>query len=360
MEQIMNSLKPDPTVHKALISTTSRMVGEYDNDYVYIGHAWPQLNSSTTSRFEESPASRNAYVAAFRTEAYDKKAGIVIPTYGYVGDLLCSHLSVLFGKRFDFHGLTESSGMYATPELNQYNTLCNHRLPINSHKVRKSFCIPLDITHFNLIERLFSDESIDKKFHSTFQSACKFYYQALQAFEKDPETAYLNLITVGELLSGYYKYEKEDLIDGKMQETLTKIRNELENGEKLANQVLSRILSVKRKFVKTICRLIDDDFYISSECELDFGIFTKENFESSIAASYDLRSKYVHTGVSFGGWIEARADLNDLQFGKPVEKDKEYAKILAKAPTLVGLERTMRYCLLSFLSEIEIEIPHEL
>lgn len=71
-----------------------------------------------------------------------------------------------------------------------------------------------------------------------------------------------------------------------------------------------------------------------------------ESFRSAIAAAYDLRSRYVHTGVPFGGWISFWQ--NEVQIGRPVVEDKELGKILALAPTFTGLERVIRYCILRF------------
>jgi hypothetical protein len=39
---------------------------------------------------------------------------------------------------------------------------------------------------------------------------------------------------------------------------------------------------------------------------------------------------------------------NEVQTGKPVVNDRELSKILEHAPTLVGLERVVRYCLYQF------------
>ncbi|BBI49872.1 hypothetical protein HORIV_22930 [Vreelandella olivaria] len=113
--EFMNSskhpLQPDATIHKILISTTSRMVGEFISDDILISHAWQNFtNSSGAIRMEENPVSRSGFIIAFQTEPYRKEAGIAIPDYSPVGEIVCSYLSVLFGKRFDCHGLVEGSG----------------------------------------------------------------------------------------------------------------------------------------------------------------------------------------------------------------------------------------------------------
>ncbi|HPQ44577.1 MAG TPA: hypothetical protein PKZ42_10145 [Syntrophales bacterium] len=62
---------------------------------------------------------------------------------------------------------------------------------------------------------------------------------------------------------------------------------------------------------------------------------------------------YIHTGVPFGSWVSmGSGGRNDeIQFGKPVVEDSKLGDILAKAPTYIGLERVIRYCLLKFAIE---------
>lgn len=348
-------LRPDASVHKVLISTTSRLVGEYVSEGVLITHATHHYsNSEGAMRCEESPVSRNAFIVAFRINP-PKKKDIIIPDYAHVGELICSYMAVLYGKRFDSHGLTEGSGFYSLPNLNIYNSIFDHRFIFNSHKPRNCFSVPLNIEHFSVFEKLLFDESVDSKFKNKFQAASKFYLQALQIAEIEPEIAYLHLITAGEIIAGYYEYNKEDVIDDVMSANLSKIRAGLEDGDKIANQVMGRLLSVKRRFVMSLCSLLDDDFFKNYECNEQFACFKKEDIEKKIGAAYDLRSKYVHTGVPFGMWIQPSRMDGDIQSGKPVVDDKEFGKVLAKAPKFMGLERVIRYCLLKFLCTHEFD-----
>ena len=56
--------------------------------------------------------------------------------------------------------------------------------------------------------------------------------------------------------------------------------------------------------------------------------------------------------VSLGGravgWIEA--EVHAWQVGQPVVEDKRLGKVLAVAPTFVGLERLVRYCILRLMA----------
>ena len=76
---------------------------------------------------------------------------------------------------------------------------------------------------------------------------------------------------------------------------------------------------------------------------------------------YNLRSKYVHTGIDFGHWLVPNpALMNEIQLGKPVVQDNELKKILARVPTYIGLERVMRFALLRLLHINNVYIHAEL
>jgi hypothetical protein len=344
-------LQPDETIHKILISTTSRMTGEFISDDILISHAWQNFtNSSGAIRREENPVSRSGFIVAFRTEPYKKEAGVAVPDYSPVGEIVCSYLSVLFGKRFDCHGLVEGSGFYNTPDLTAYNSICDPKLPFNTHKQRSCFKVPLDLYNFSTFAKIFTDPNIDPSFQTKLNASCKFYMQALQNVEYDPEVAYLHLITSGEILAGFFKYEKEELLDQQILDSLSIIQSRLEDGENIARQISGQLLGIKRRFVKSLCSLINHSFFESNESDMKFGYFKPELIEKNIGSAYDLRSKYVHTGVPFGSWIQPRGHYTDLQLGRPVVIDREFSKTLEKAPTFLGLERFIRYCLLSFMA----------
>ncbi|WP_079201070.1 hypothetical protein [Pseudomonas sp. CC6-YY-74] len=152
------SLRPDETVQKLLISTTSRFVAEFDEPHILITHAWPAFSKrSPIPRSLEGPASRNAFMAVIRTEPYEKAAGVIVPDYSWVGDMLCELLALLYGKRFDSHGPAEGTGIFMVPDTSHFETLCDHRLPFNSHKLRADAPIPLDLRELKRIVPLISD-----------------------------------------------------------------------------------------------------------------------------------------------------------------------------------------------------------
>jgi hypothetical protein len=344
------SLRPENTIQKALLSTTSRLVGEYESGGVLLTHAWPDfLDRTASARWSEGPASRSAFILAFETEPLEKKAG-PIPNYSPTGEMVCAYLAVLFGKRFDSHGLVEGNGFFHIPELSQFGNLCNPRIPHNSHGTRVDFSVPLNLSEVRRIESLLHDASLDTKFLRTFQGATKFYLQAIQNAEHDAEVSYLHLITACEILSNFHEYEKGKLLDEETKDVLSVIRDTLTDGEKIANIISGKLLLVKKRFVETIVSLVDQDFFQRSEANEPFAGFKADSFRACISAAYDLRSRYVHTGIPFGSWISLSTGgmNNEIQIGQPIVEDKELGAILAKAPTYIGLERVVRYCLLQF------------
>lgn len=195
---------------------------------------------------------------------------------------------------------------------------------------------------------MFIDRTIEKKFIHTFNTCCKFYWQALQIVENDPEVAYLDLITVGEVLSNYFEYDNKDIINKEMLRYLNTIETELEEGHKIRNKIEKEIFGIKSKYVKTIERFIDEDFFQSNESINNMRVFDKTTIIKSIKSSYDLRSKYIHSGISFGTSIKPDIQCNDMCIGIPIYGDKEIEEIFKYAPTFIGLERLIRYVLLKF------------
>lgn len=356
MTDANSKLNPIETVQKMLVSTTSSVVGVYEKEGLVITHALPNIHdAATVFRMHETPVSRSGLIIAFETEPVEKRAGIVIPDYTYIGETICAYLSVLFGKRFDCHGLVEANGHYQVPDVTAYSAICDPRLPFNSHVQRTCYPIPLDLNQFSSIENIFfSGSEVDEELMQKLGTICKLYMQSLQNAERAPETSYLNLITAGEILSTCYKYSEEEMFDEEILKTLAIMRNKMERGETRAKMISARLTSVKRAFVKSLCSLLDDSFYTESESETGPIRFEPETIEKNIGAAYDLRSKSIHTGASFGRWINYSLGHSDLHPGRPLVYDSKFGKILEKAPNLFGLERLMRYCILNFMYSREL------
>jgi hypothetical protein len=344
------TLVPSETIERILLSSTSRFVADYQTDGLILTHAWPGFNSPSGSvRMQEGPLSRSAFMLSFVVPEVPKLPGMVIPNYEANGENICSLLSLLFGKRFDSHGSVESHGSFRLPHLDQFNSLCNSKLPQNSHVPRSDIAVPLDLRQVARIAPLITGNVPDIVKARTLYGAAKFYHQALQNAENEPEVAYLHLITAGEILANAHCPESPDYLDESVREILDKVRTGIPDGEKAAKTLASRMRQIKRRFVIALTDLVDDGFFSASTTAPDWARLKRDDFGRRVAAAYDVRSRYVHTGVSFGAWTDpAISGLDEVRGGRPVIDDGEFAKMLQLAPTYSGLERIIRFCLFRF------------
>lgn len=342
----MHKLRPPETIQKLLISTTSRLRGEFESDLLLVAHAWRDSQVNWT----ESPLSRSTYIVAFETEPHEKKVGSMLPNYAWVGDVICIYLSILYGKRFDSHGLIEGTGMFRLPDYSLFRSLIQPRLAQNSHSPRRDIAIPLNLVEISRIEPLLRPGQ-DERFLTFLQTAGRFYLQALQNFEERPDVAYLNLITAGEVLSNYFSYDKDDLLDEHARDIILQIAEASDNGPELARQIKGRLFQVKRRFLRALESLLTAPFYAESEADKDFLRLKREDIKDRLGAAYDLRSQHVHSGIPFGSWVSRTlgGEAGEVQVGIPVVGNKDFEKVLARAPTYFGLERIIRYCLLRFI-----------
>ena len=201
-----------------------------------------------------------------------------------------------------------------------------------------------------MIKRLLIDNSLDQGFLNILHTAGRFYLRSLQIFEEQPEIAFLDLVYCGEVLSSYYEYTKEDLLDEKLKKYLSRIQENMENGETICDAFKNRLWQFKRKYTLTIKNLLNNYFFTNTESKEKLYALKKKDIEKRIKASYDLRSLYVHTGMRFGHFLAPISDvLNEIQIAKWVASSKKLEKLLMLCPTYIGLERIMRFCLLRFI-----------
>jgi hypothetical protein len=352
-------LGPDETIQKFLISTTSRFVGAHLSESLELQHAWPGVGDYAASRrLDPGPTSRSAYVVLFRTDPLRKQVGAMIPTYEHIPQAVIAYLSVLFGKRFDNHGSIEWSGMFGIPNMAAFSTTCVPELPWNTHSPRPDLQIPLNLTEYGRFEPMFRRADQHPEQLEAFVAAARFYVRALQAAETDEEVAYLHLITTGEVLANATEHDFDSLLDAETSQDLRAIEDGLANGIRIAKRLRGRLRQIKRRFVATLSDLVDPSFFTRTEAREPYAGLKAVAFDKVLAAAYDLRSRHVHSGARFGGWIGPTGNmwLSEVQVGRPVVDDADWAKTLASAPTLVGLERIIRYCLLQFAGRLGADI----
>jgi hypothetical protein len=355
----MTSLRPDKSIHKFLISTPSRFVGEFESSDLLITHAWPTFQGDRDALgLRPGPYSRNYYVIIFRIPPPDNQ---LRPNYRPLGERICASLGFLFGKRFDFHGVIESDGMFHAPDMSVRVVELSESGPYN-HRPRKDLDIELNLTHFGKISALFVGGNMPQVFLNVLFAAAMFYQRSLQIFDLEPGLAYLDLITCGEILCNHTNYPDTSLYDPDVLDALEKLRSVPNAGDAAYRKLKGSLRQIKRRFTRTILDFLNDYFFTNTEA-IEHGKLTKSatnpmwkegseeiTVERRIKAAYDLRSLYVHTGVDFSDAVlSLRPMLNETQIGLRHFDSTEMEEAVLLAPTYLGMERILRYCLVRFV-----------
>lgn len=356
----MISLHPDKSIHKFLVSTPSRFVGEFETPDLLITHAFSSFQKDRDALgLRPGPYSRNFYIIIYRIPP---PASQLRPNYRPLGERFCASLGFLFGKRFDFHGVIESDGMFHAPDLSELRSVELSESGPYNHQPRKDLEIELNLSHFGRISRLFLDGTVPVDFVNVLFAAAGFYHRSLQIFDLEPGLAHLDLITCGEILCNHTNYPDTTLYDPEVLDALDKLRAVPDVGEQAHRRLKGNLRQIKRQFTKTILDLLNDYFFINTEAN-EHGRLTKSaknpmwkggseeiTIERRIKAAYDLRSLYVHTGVDFSyAVLPLRPIFNEVQIGLRHFDSKTMEEAVLLAPTYLGMERIMRYCLVRFV-----------
>jgi hypothetical protein len=247
------------------------------------------------------------------------------------------------------------TGSYRVPDLTRANDLCDLGEPYHSSKPRVDYPMALDLRELGRFRAFLEAEPADAQLSAAFSTAALFYARALRTVDRDAEVAYLHLITALERLAEVAPLEGIEL-EAPIRTALDCIERELQDGERIARLFRKRMRQLKRRFMGMITSSLDDAFFARSESQDPWGGLRANAFPRAAAAAYDLRSRYVHTGAHFGGWIAPRHDNCERQFGKPVVSGREWGRILEHAPTFIGLERIARVVLLKCAAELGADL----
>lgn len=343
------SLKPHEGVQKFLISTTAPMKDRFEAEALIAYEAYPGLDHHANFARHGTAGGRTAITLSFRAQPEPDLPKFIIPSYDHVAEMMCAYLAVLYGKRFDNHGAFEGAGLFYLPDLRAMDAYADPALATNNGQTRADFPTPLSLAEIGRLSPLMFSDPGRSPAASVFRAAAKFYLRALQSAETDVEVAYLHLITCGEILSSASDITPDQLLDAQTRHILDRIESGLPDGATVARTVRGKLRSIRRRFIWTFVELTDADFFTRSEAKDPWGRLRADRHLKVLAGSYDLRSRYVHTGQRFGNWVHPRGEGGaEVQTGRPVVEDKAFGKILADAPTFTGLERIMRYGLLRF------------
>ncbi|GAB4184369.1 MAG: hypothetical protein Fur006_21920 [Coleofasciculaceae cyanobacterium] len=370
---MIHPLKASSKFCKVLLSSPTRLQGNYSQEDLLIEPVSPNMmgiHSIQNKRFDrlepEILFGKYHYMLVLNIPENEEDS-IFIPDYSYVGDYISVALSVLYGKKFENHGMIEGSGFFWMPHYEDLIAFYPDRYyPVYSSFSRKDVNVNLELKECGSIVN-FTIHGKDKKLFNYFFNADSFYLSSIKSIRFDLDKAYLDLITCGEILSSFYNYPEEELYshDQKLEQILKRLVSYNVPDEDVSF-IKNRLYQVKRKFVLTLNNLINESFFKNTESRVENARFTKENFEKNIKAAYDLRSRYVHVGFEFKDWLGVYAgnerNLSELQIPGliPNVDDRELKKIIEQAPTYMGLERMIRFALLRFLHTNGVYIHSDL
>lgn len=356
-------LKAEKTVGKVLISTTSRFVGELLRSDFTLTHAWPTSEGQERMArgMSENQLCRNFFVASFETARLAQGGdGARPPECTEYGKEICACLSVLYGKRFDTHGCFESTGLYRVPANLDKEPILNPKHPIHNHMPRPDLAIKLNLSESTRIFPVLDYSSlIAPELRRSFLTAARFYWLALQEFDSDPERAFLDLVTCGEVVAGTRHFEPGVLLDSQTEADLNRIEHELEDGTDVCKRIRGRLRQVKRRFVLALSEPLNRHFFDGSEAAVYSPKLTADNVEQSLEAAYDVRSQYVHGGCHFGVSIGGTEYEEVVQCYSSAYEEK-FLRLVRKSTTFLGLERVLRFGLLTLLHRSGVPIDDRL
>src|SRR5271157_1679146 len=318
------TLRPQQDITKILLSTSSYLVGEYEEEDLLLTIAFHDYRDGNSIQHET--LDHEYFMLAMKTpplDTFDDTFPVTIPDYSPRGDDFCIYLSILYGKRFDNHGLVESVGNFWLPNYPPFS-FYDPTLPFNIKKPRPDLEIPLNLREIKRIAPILHLE-MDDRFNRFLLLAGRFYVHALQHAESQPEIAYMDLITCGETLSNFFDYDQDNLLDDQIKADFAQIGWKIENGEKIVKRIRGNMLQIKRKFLMTILHLLSPYFFQQTEAtQPGIGVLKEDDILALIKAAYNLRSSYVHTGKNFGGQIKGHSRFNnEIRLGirpKSIEK----------------------------------------
>ena len=354
-DEEMTDLRPDKNIQRVMISTPAYFVGEFVSEKTLITHAFPQAKDIVEWQARadvKNNHKRTYYIASFNREPdKDKNIKTSVPDYSWLGEYVSVFLSVLYGKRFDNHGVIEQNGRFGLPSIRDMRPCKFSEMYFNNSKPRKNLNIELNLDKVKMIEKMIDLDFEGGKAVDVFYAAAKSYLEALRAIEYDPENAFISLVMAGEILGDFYRgqFTEDELYDETIRKQFQRIENEINGGDKVVRVLKGRLFQVKRVFTRVILKLLSIKFFDGFEGDTAWMAVSVKGIRRNIMSTYDLRSHYIHTGARFGPFIEPM-HLGSEVGGSWVMDDKKLKKLLNNSFTFLGMERVIRFCLLRFLA----------
>lgn len=338
------NLKPTKTTARYLLSSSARIIGGFEDDDYAVVIAHSRGGWSLHTQLKETPHTRNFAVVTVEHEEWEPPK-VVAPNYQWVAGIVADVGAVWFGKQVEYHGELQAHGAFMVPDL-RFDLTEMPTLGPYGHQPRKDLGVELNwATLKPVLQTVFA--AGDKA--DLLVLAARHYNRALGTFNRDPEAAYVHLVTALEILAGTVQPPDEELYGKELLAALGSIAT-LKDGNAILALIKPRLYQIKRRVVHLCKAYAAPRLFEGTEAVDNHGPLQVSTFEACVKAAYDVRSRHLHAGVHPGGHIlPMEAARNEMPMGTPVHHDAEMKKALAKAPTFLGLERTTRIVLLKFI-----------
>lgn len=341
-------MRSRPSTAVFLVSTPSRFTGEYHSASVAISHIVSNLGDQrhygAASPFEHHFYALDVPMAVDELGAFHPA---IDP------EIILAAAALLFGKRLRSHGLLWSSfGVWSMPDLLNIVPNDYHRLaPYGGAREDNPRVPPVwdELQEFNnLWPQLRSDHAPLRP----LLNAVRSYAEALRLLPLDIEVAYFRLIQALESASSNLIVSEEERFvhDAELRGHLTWLDNLADpQGAKSARYFRRRLYQIKRTVSLWLKHMVSDDFFTDDQHALQ-----PSKLDAAISAAYDLRSLYVHTGTTFGVWVDpalgrcGKAETIPPDFAS-ICTASPLSKLIKAAPSFLGLERLVRYSVLKAL-----------
>lgn len=345
--------KPDPTVNKLLFSSPMQFYGMFDNENFYIHHAFSGLSNEHLRSQQKAIhlANRHYYVLLFQGEPTEKIGNTDrLNDYSPFANTILATFSVFFGKPFYSHGLIERCGLFHAPDMIWQQPLGDISLPPFTDNPRKNAGLPLNFTECKTMLALCDNSSnCGEKVAKLFHMGAHLYLRALKSYHQDPDSAYLDLVSCGEIISAFFakvKYSDKQLFSEEILKTFEHLKGKgVET--RFINLIRSQNRSIKKRFVLAINGLLNSRFFQNHETMDQPSSVPKNRIEDLLERTYDLRSERTHTGLDIRTYVKPFAGDELARHGTGHKtRDTKYSM---QCLSFTGLERITRFALLSLL-----------
>lgn len=354
----MSIPRPDKYGFTLILSSPAHFIAEFESERFRLTHAWPTFGAGAHAFDPFSRYSRNFFALTFteRERSPQEEQKRMPPAYSFVGDYFCVFLSLYFGKRFENHGFLLDHGHYTLPNIQAPRPRKQSELAFSSNP-RKDLNIELSFEQaavlIPILDRVFEvvdgADTISDDINTAY-TAGRFYQQALQLYEDDAELSFLSLVNAGEVLVSSVIFNEDELKDEQTDTMLVEIEEKLtsDTATKLKKMLFGQI---SRRFRVGLAKLLNETFYNGSECTNDFLKLKPESILKHLKAAYAVRSQFLHSGTRFGQWVLSLEGGSEIMVGVPAYGSSDWKKLISNIPTLYGLERVIRFCLLRFIHQ---------